>query len=78
MNAITTCIGLYPCGGDSVVKDSFTTDGGGNRQGILGSSNGWENGEQRRAAEALEADSEDVKELEAAEKKLLKKPEETI
>jgi hypothetical protein len=31
--------------------------------------------EQRRAAEALEADREDVKELEAAEKKLLKKPE---
>ena len=65
----------YSCGDNSVVKESFTTGASGNRQGALDSSSGWSGGEQRHGAEALEADRGDVKELEAAEKKLLKPPE---
>lgn len=49
---------LYSFGGNSVVKDSFTTDVVGNRQGFLDSSS-----------------RDNVAALEAAEKKLLKKPE---
>jgi hypothetical protein len=69
------CFSLHSRGGTSVVKDSFTTGAAGNRQAFLDSSTGWKCSEQRRAAEALEADRDDVKELEAAEKKLLKTPE---
>lgn len=60
---------------DSVVKECFTTAGASNRQGFLASSTCWQFHGQRRAAEALEADRDDMKELEQAEKQLLKKPE---
>lgn len=61
----------HPSGGNSVVKESFTTGAGGNRQGFLDSSNRWRFDEHRRSAEALEADREDVKQLAGVRKQMV-------
>ncbi len=69
----TVCLTNLP--NDSVVKECFTTAGARNRQGFLDISIRWQFHGHRRSVEALEADRDDMKELEEAERKLLKKPE---
>ncbi len=59
----------------SVAKELLTTAAEGNRQGFLDRSNRRQFDDQRRTADKLEAERQDMNALEAAEKKRLKKPE---
>jgi hypothetical protein len=57
------------------MKESFMGAFGTNGQGLLDSSNRWQFDDQRRAADALEVERQEVNELEAAKKTTFTKPE---
>ena len=65
--------GLYACGDHSVVKESFTTDTRGNRQGFFDSSNRWQFDTRCHANQVWAADREEAAALTTAAKKQLKK-----